>query len=256
MPFSYLLGERSLFGWWYMSPVALAVKTPVAELALFALAFGIWVMRLRRVQLRKLEFKWFLLVIPPAVYFAASLPIHFNAGLRHLLPMYPPVFLFIAGVLLAKPVPKWRATAVVLGAGLLVIECASIHPHYLAFFNVLAGGPANGRRVLVDSNLDWGQDLKNLKTYMDEQRIPEVCISYFGMAELQYYGIRYKLLPAVPDAQTARRLNCVAAISVTNLAVEHSDYAGLDELSPDAQIGYSIYIYDLRKRARVGEMNQ
>jgi hypothetical protein len=43
-----------------------------------------------------------------------------------------------------------------------MIECASIAPHPLSFFNMLAGGPAAGRKLLVDSNLDWGQDLARL----------------------------------------------------------------------------------------------
>jgi len=244
---AYLLGEHSQFGWWYMSPVALAVKTPIAELVAFALAAGIALRRLGRVHLRDVEFKWFLLTIPPAVWFAASLLIHFNAGLRHLLPIYPFLFVFAAAVLLARPASKWRRTAAFGCAALLVVESAAICPHYLAFFNALAGGPTGGRRILVDSNLDWGQDLKNLKTYLDARRIPEVLLSYFGNAEPRYYGIRAAALPAVPDVAAAHRLNGVAAISVTNLAIGGSRYAGLDALRPDARIGYSIYVYDLRQ---------
>jgi len=249
---AYLLGEHSQFGWWYMSPVAFAAKTPLAELALLAIAAGLALQRLRRVRLRDVEFHWFLLVIPPAAYFAVSLPIHFHAGMRHLLPLDPFLFVFAAAVLLGGPVPEWRWTAVAAGAALLILESAAIYPHYLAFFNALAGGPTGGRRLLVDSNLDWGQDVKNLKTYLDARRIPEVCISYFGMADLDYYGIRHTGLPAVPDAGAARNLDCVAAISVTNLAMERSRYAGLDALRPDARIGYSIYVYDLRKRRPAG----
>jgi len=102
----------------------------------------------------------------------------------------------------------------------------------------------------VDSNLDWGQDLKNLKRYLDDRHIPEVCLSYYGWPPVEYYGIRYRPLPALPDIQFAARLNCVAAVSVTNLATQHDRFAGLDELKPDARIGYSIYVYDLRKTAR------
>jgi hypothetical protein len=230
-----------------MSPVALAVKTPLGELALFAVAGAIAVARLRRVRPRDLEFKWFLLVVPPAAYFAVSLLTHFNAGLRHLLPIYPFLFVFTAAMLLAEPVSQWRWAAVVGGAALLMVESAVIYPHYLAFFNALAGGPTGGRRVLVDSNLDWGQDAKNLKRWMDAHGVAEVCLSYFGMADVGYYGIRHRELPAIPDARAAQDLNCVAAISVTNLALGRSWYAGLDALRPDARIGYSIYIYDLRK---------
>ena len=111
---------------------------------------------------------------------------------------------------------------------------------------MLAGGPPGGRHYLVDSNLDWGQDLKNLNKYMDDRHIPEVCLSYYGWPPVQYYGIRYRPLPDVPEIEYARNLDCVAAISVTHLATRRN-FAGLDQLEPDARIGYSIYIYDLRR---------
>jgi len=244
---AYLLGRHSRFGWWYMSPVAFAVKTPLADLALCALAAAIASRRLWRARLRSLDFKWFQLVVPPAVYAAVSLLSHFNAGLRHLLPLYPFLFVFVAAVLLAEPVPRWRWAAVLAAAVLLALESAGVHPHYLAFFNALAGGPVGGQRFLVDSNLDWGQDVKHLKTYLDARRIPEISIRYFGMADLEYYGIRHTELPPVPDPDAARSLDCVAAISVTSLALERSRYAGLAALRPDARIGYSINVYDLRK---------
>ncbi len=46
------------------------------------------------------------------------------------------------------------ATAVVT----YVAASVAIFPHYLAYFNAFAGGPLNGWRYLIDSNLDWGQD--------------------------------------------------------------------------------------------------
>jgi hypothetical protein len=245
---SYLLGAQSPTGWWYMSPVALAVKTPLAELALLALALVAAAGRLRTLRLRDMGFRWVLLLLPAACYFVAALMSHSNAGERHLLPLHPFLFIFAAAVMLSGPVPTWRWLAVAACALLLIVETASVHPHYLAFFNALAGGPSGGRRYLVDSNLDWGQDVKNLKEYLDAHRIPEVCISYFGQADLDYYGIRHRELPDVLDVADARKLDCVAAISVTNLGIYHKKFAGLDRLEPDARIGYSIYVYDLRKR--------
>lgn len=247
----YLLGDLSHAGWWYMSPVAFLTKTPLGELALFALAFGMAPARLKRLPLRDIGFRWFLLAVPPACYFGVSLLSHFNAGERHLLPVYPFLFILSAAVVLAPPVPKWRWAAAALCALVLVVETAGIHPHYLAFFNALAGGPVGGRHVLVDANLDWGQDVKYLKSYLDAHRIPEVCVAYFGMADLAYYGIRSRALPPVPDEDAAHQLDCVAAISVTWLAAGGAAYVGLDEMEPDARIGYSIYVYDLRRQAKL-----
>jgi hypothetical protein len=244
---SNVLGQRARFGRWYTSFVALAVKTPLAELALFTLAAAIALRRLRRVNVRDIDFKWFLFLTTPVIYLVATLPVHFNAGLRHLLPLYPFLFVLAIGLTLSRPVARWRMVAVVMAAAILVLETASIHPHYLAFFNALAGGPTGGRRFLVDSNLDWGQDVKHLKTYLDAHGIEKVSISYFGMADLAYYGIRSMDLPDVPDLRAVQKLDCVAAISVTNLALNRRRYAGLEALQPVARIGYSIYVYDLRK---------
>jgi 4-amino-4-deoxy-L-arabinose transferase-like glycosyltransferase len=245
---SYLLGRQSASGWWYMTPVAFAVKTPLAELALFGMVLAVVARRLRTLRLREMDFRWLLFLVTPVCYLAAALLAHSNVGERHLLPLYPFLFVFSAGVLLAAPVPKWRWAGVAACGLLLIVETGFVHPHYLAFFNALAGGPAGGREYLVDSNLDWGQDVGNLKRYMDEHRIPGVCISYYGWADLDYYGIRHRELPDVRDSVTADQLDCVAAISATNLAVYPDRFAGLAQLEPDARIGYSIYVYDLRRR--------
>jgi 4-amino-4-deoxy-L-arabinose transferase-like glycosyltransferase len=248
----YVLGEPALFGRWYTSPVALAVKTPLADLILFALAAALAAMRLRSANLRGLNFRWYLFLVPPAIYAAVSLFTSFNAGIRHLLPLYPFLFVAAIAIVLRPPVRRWRAASVLAVSALLLIETAGIYPHYLAFFNALAGGPVGGRRVLVDSNLDWGQDVKNLKAWLREHAIDEVAISYYGMADLAYYGIHAIDLPQVPDVSSAQKLDCVAAISATNLALHRRRYAGLEALQPSARIGYSIYVYDLRKHGARG----
>lgn len=248
--YAYLLGERSQFGWWYMTPVTLAVKTPLAGLALLAVASCVAIKRCRRVVWRDVEFKWFVMTVPPAAYLAVTLGTHFHAGIRHLLPVYPFLFVFAACVLCGGAAPRWRWGVALAGVLLLAVESAGSYPHYLAFFNTLAGGSAGGQRYLVDSNLDWGQDVKNLKRYLDAHDIQRVSISYFGMADLDYYGIRHDPLPNVRDVEVARRLDAVAAISVTNLALEPGRWAGLNALRPDARIGYSINVYDLRVHRR------
>jgi hypothetical protein len=103
---------------------------------------------------------------------------------------------------------------------------------------------------LVDSNLDWGQDLKNLKRYLDDRHVLEPCVSYYGCAPVAYYGIRPRELPPIPQIEDALGLDCVAAISATHLATQPVKFARLDNLEPEARIGYSIYLYGLRKSAR------
>jgi hypothetical protein len=235
---TYLLGRISNFGHWYYFPVAFAVKTPVATLAALLLALSLAI-RFRR----NLDLRLAVLAVPVLVYLAFCIPANINIGIRHILPIYP--FLFVlAGVILATQNWRWKQATLGVIAVALAVESLAIYPHYLAFFNVLAGGPGNGPRYLVDSNLDWGQDLKNLKLYMDAHQLPSVCLSYFGSAEPEYYGIRSESDPANQD--------CVAAVSATLLYgayVPGDTYAWLRARTPVAKIGYSIYVYDLRKTA-------
>ncbi|MGD0620181.1 MAG: hypothetical protein ABSB67_21280 [Bryobacteraceae bacterium] len=94
--------------------------------------------------------------------------------------------------------------------------------------------------------------MKHLRTYLGAHGIEKVSISYFVMADLAYYGIRSMDLPDVPDFRAVQKLDCVAAISVTNLALKPRRYAGLEALQPMARIGYSIYVYDFRRRRPEG----
>jgi hypothetical protein len=134
-----------------------------------------------------------------------------------------------------------------------------ISPHHLAYFNELAGGPAQGHRFLSDSNLDWGQDLRGLKAYMDREELPVVYLSYFGTAPPASYGIRYQFLPSFvenlqqPDLEErlpAKGGPEMLAISVVNLqgiylSEDQEAYRWLKDRRPATTIGYSIYIYDL-----------
>ncbi|MBM3747935.1 MAG: phospholipid carrier-dependent glycosyltransferase, partial [Acidobacteria bacterium] len=170
---SYLLGRRSEKGWWYYFPVAFAVKTPSAALLLTALSLALmlsWLLRrpLGRLyhRLRELRIEWYALALPAAAYFLLWMPSSINIGLRHILPAYPFLFVLVAAVVVRKWPPRLRrALPVVLcaTAALQVCESLRTYPHYLAFFNTLSGGPARGPDYLLDSNIDWGQDLKKLK---------------------------------------------------------------------------------------------
>jgi hypothetical protein len=172
-----------------------------------------------------------------------------DLGIRHLLPIYPFLYVMIA-VALARYVPPaaWCAAVV-----LLAIESLSIYPHYLAFFNWPSGGPGNGPRYLVDSNIDWGQDTKKVKKYVDAHAFRHVCAAYFGRAYFGRYGVDEGRLPKWFEPQERAAMDCIAAVSVTLLEgvyTDRDDYRYLRELTPIAKVGYSIYMYDFRKRDR------
>jgi 4-amino-4-deoxy-L-arabinose transferase-like glycosyltransferase len=131
-------------------------------------------------------------------------------------------------------------------------ESILIFPHDLAYFNELAGGPKGGVNWLVDSNLDWGQDLKRLKSYVDKHRIESLKLFYFGMADPAYYGIKSKPL-TLEDFRNLEASDSGEAYQNEKWALSVTDYAVLLRTAPwlkkiqgleDARIGYSIFVFD------------
>jgi hypothetical protein len=245
-----VLGQHSKTGWWYYFPVAFAVKTPTAVLLLGVLAlFALFRKALFRKD--KLWFRWVVLILPPVAYFGLSMTSGINIGIRHLLPIYP--FLFAAAAAGFFHLPFRRLTRAVLISAIVllqIVEVSSIHPHYLAFFNQLSGGPMAGPSYLVDSNIDWGQNLKKLKRYMDEKGLNEVCLAYFGSGQVAYYGIREKHLPWTGDLQGRSEVDCIGVISVTlihDVYLPAGSFEWLRQKTPVDHIGYSMWVYDLRK---------
>jgi hypothetical protein len=236
---SYLLGNYSHIGWWYYFPVVFAVKTPIGLLLALIAALAAWKWRPKENVV--------ILAISAAAFFALSMISAVNIGVRHILPVYPMLCVLAAAMITRLPRGWVIATAC---AAIVAIESASIYPDYLAFFNAAAGGPAVGPRYLLDSNIDWGQDVKKLRTWLRARNIPSVCMFYFGNTGVEFYGIPMEYLPRTNEIELRKNLNCVAAISVTTLYglyVRHDAYAWLRELKPTAKIGWSIYVYDLRK---------
>lgn len=225
---AYLLGKYSLFGWWFYFPVACLVKSPVALVALTALALAAFL----RIRTN------FWILIPAIIYFLFSIESSINIGLRHILPVFP--FLFIFTAVMAKWA-CWMRHAVIVLVLVLVVETSAAYPNYLSFFNVAAGGSSNGPRYLADSNIDWGQDLEKLKVYMGQNAIPTVCLSYFGSADPVYYKLPHRDLPSFPPPGGCS----VAAVSVNKLLSSDGRMKGFLGCKPRARVGYSIYLYDV-----------
>ena len=202
---AFLLGQYSNTGWWWFFPYAFLAKSTLG--VLFATAGLVlaatlrWLRpptgcdRLARIgrDARRLA----PLLALGAVYWTFSLLTTLNIGHRHILPMYPALFI-VAGALMRPGAGRWfrgaAAACVLLGAG----ESLWIRPHYLAFFNLLSGGPAQGWRQLVDSSLDWGQDLPALAQWVRAHRRPgePLYVSYFGADNPAYQGLdAYELAP-------------------------------------------------------------
>jgi hypothetical protein len=246
---NYLLGETSRLGWWYYFPVAFLVKSTLAMLIALAVALLVGLCGLRPGKFREMQPVWCGLILPPLVFFAASMTSAINIGVRHILPVYPFICV-LAGVALTR-VP-WRLGPYLLTGvlALQAVECAAIYPDYLAFFNVVAGGASNGPRYLVDSNIDWGQDLKKLARWLEARGTHRVYLRYFGGDQPAYERLDCLPVPVTADQAGREAVDGFVAVSVTFLQgayVPRTEFAWLRERTPAAKVGYSIYVYDLRK---------
>jgi hypothetical protein len=178
---SYLLGERRLTGWTHYYPVAMAVKVPLA-FWLLAIARG-----LMRKPSRPGDREWILPAFLVVFLLLAMLGSKRNYGYRYLLPMAAPAIVWTSG--LADGGRRSRVCAILglLGMGYAV---GSIHPHELSYFNELAGGSIGGRRVLADSNLDWGQGAKSLaRLQRTRPEFRDLTLFYFGDTDPAHYGV-------------------------------------------------------------------
>jgi hypothetical protein len=175
-----------------------------------------------------------------------------NLGVRHILPIYAFLYVLVAYVLinhapfLLRRAWRWTIIALIV---LVSAESLSVYPHYLAFFNIASGGPLNGSRYLLDSNIDWGQELKSFAIFVQNHRMTPLCTALFGPAPASYYGIVARDLNQTGIPEGVENLPCFVAVSVNVLRGQYNapaKFAPLLQRRPVARVGYSIYIYDLR----------
>jgi hypothetical protein len=263
--------------WFY--PYVFFVTTPIAIL-IFIVVAGVIArhryasLRGNSTALRGVFSATFPLLAFMVVYWAAALPnCRMASGPRHLLPAYPMLCIFLG--IAAPSIARRRALKVLTGVLALWLAAADffIYPHYLSYFNEAVGGPSHGYECLIDSAVDWGQDLPALADYLATQKpghLP-VYLSYLGCADPAYYGIHarplpsYMPLPADSDpAQIkplAPGLYCMSVTMIHRiqrtqdvtpemlrvLSVQQLVHlcAYLEHRKPIAQAGYSINIYEL-----------
>ncbi len=169
-----------------------------------------------------------------------------------MLPIYPFLIVIASSVTIIKFTKPRVFNACFVGLGIwYVVSTVSFFPSYLAYFNEFIRA-RNGYHYLVDSNLDWGQDLKRLKRFMDENKIERAYLGYFGTADPCYYGIHSIDLPGPPSRCNKGQKNVSAdhiAISVTHLQsvyfADKSSFAWLRSYEPVGRIGNSIHVYDI-----------
>jgi hypothetical protein len=241
---SFLLGQLKANGWWYFYLVALAVKTPLTLLA--TSPFGLFLMtRDGWVERNPWRLAPLLLFVTLLVF--ASTFSHINIGIRHMLILYP--FVALAGAYaLAK---AWHAldkirqrtpqlfllgrAVIVVLVGWQVSTLYTAHPDYLPYFNETVSDP---QRVLVDSDLDWGQDLRRLEIRLQELKVPHVNLGYLGTADLQRE-------PLPPFTRLGPNQPVTGWIAISALEREHwpTGFLWLDAYKPLERVGKTIDLY-------------
>jgi len=195
---AFLLGEFRKTGWWYYFPVALAVKTPIPFLIMLMMG----ILACVREHARPAYF------IPLAFCLGILLPAMFgriDIGIRHIEPIY--IALSIIAALGLVQLLQWSRTGLacaLTGGALVVWMAASVavhHPDYLAYFNGFAG--KHPENILVDSNYDWGQDLKLLAKRMHELNVKQISLLTLDGVRRNDYLQKWYGLPTVNDVDDA-----------------------------------------------------
>lgn len=254
---SYMLGKVYPSGHWVYYPVALAVKTPIAIQILFV--GGLILVARRMLTGRTSAADWFL-VAPGFLYLGLAIPSNLQLGVRLVLPCFPFGFI-VAGFAIERGLSTGRgkiALAVVFGW--LAVASIWIYPQGLAYFNEWAGGPDQGWRYLVDSNLDWGQDLPELADYVRENGLRRLKLFYFGFDKLDRYGVEKEVemppVPWDPALVTGTKLIPTPGIYAVSATLLPGHYFLRDywdyfryfrEREPDDEVGYSILIYKVKR---------
>lgn len=180
---SFLLGEFSNDGWWYYFPVAYLLKESLTVLICLVLSLVLYVRSIFKDR-AKLKFENLAFIMPVLFIIAISLNSTVNLGVRHLLTLFPIIYLFI-GTTLAEinlsnlidkiGIPKDLAkiaNKVAMPFAILIfmiIPNVRIFPHYLTYFNMIVDHPGNGYKYLRDSNFDWYQNEIYVEDYIKER---------------------------------------------------------------------------------------
>lgn len=258
---SYLRGEVRQGGWWYYYLYGLAVKTPLGTLALFLVGitscFSLAGQRMTQSRMV------LLFTCPVVVFLFVSSQTGLN-HLRYVLPVLPFAFVCVGASTLGVS-SRWQRGCIALLLMTTIVECLASYPHSLSFFNVLVGGPAHGRFHLVDSSIDWGQDMTRLRQWSEQH--PEarpLYVAAFGMFDPAILGVEYKSPPgssvvteqagvwnladgwyvvSVHRVQGMRRL---LMPSHDRPVAATGGYAYFQRLVPCDRIGYSLLVYQIR----------
>ena len=250
---TYIFGKVYAHGKWWYFPVVILIKTTLGMFALVSLALLAMVTgKLRAPRPAAYIF------IPWIVYLAVAMMSGLNIGARHILPLYAFAAIFSAGgaVALAGAGKRWAGICGVLIAA-HVVSAALVFPNYIAYANEAWGGPKNVHNLLSDANVDWAQQLLQVKRWQDRHSDEECWFAYFARPEIDpgVYGIHCHALPT-PDTGWLGGSDIVPASIHGTVLISAGDLSGCEwptglvnpyrsfqKATPLALIDYGVYIY-------------
>jgi hypothetical protein len=250
---TYLFEKVYRHGVWFYFPAVFIIKTTLPLLIMLPAA-SVALFRKRACCSRELIF----LAVPPLLYFAQALTSGLNIGVRHILPVYPYLLLVVAGAAYSM-LRRDRRWGYAIAALLLFHVASSLHafPNYIAYSNEAWGGPSHTYRYLTDSNVDWGQQLKQVGDYLDRRGIKDCWFAYFAefVVDRSYYGVPCKGLPTIgsrfgSEPAIPAEIDGVVLISASMLSgqgflpSQPNPYADFQKIQPVAMIGDGVFVYE------------
>jgi tetratricopeptide (TPR) repeat protein len=252
-----LMGKVYAHGQWWYFPAVIVIKTTLGLLGLLALAaVAILAGCLRKG--RELAY----ILVPGAVYLAVAMASGMNIGARHILPLYALAAILAGGGLaaIAASGRRWARVATWAGAALVLAHIASslaVFPNDMAYANEAWGGPRNVYKLLSDSNEDWGQQLYQVKDWVDRHPGEDCWFAYFVQPAVEpaTYGIHCHVLPT-PDTGWLGGAEIIPPVITGNVLLSAGDLMGSESSSsrlnpytvfqsqpPAESIDYSVLVY-------------
>lgn len=273
---SYFMGMISSSGWWYYFPIVYLLKVPLAIHVLTIITILFLAATIKRpfwqepkertknwISKHFVEFSAIIFLI---IYLSIIMRSHLTIGIRHILPVFPFVYILVSRCIITsiEKIKEYHHRKleitikgiVLILVGWYILSSLSTFPNYLSYFNELAGGQKNGYKYIVDSNYDWGQDLKRLTQFVKNPpkkvKIKKIYVDYFGGGDPNYY-LKDKYIPYNPT-KSKNKPKGWFAVSVNRLQAGRGDpvqsfsqptgyYKWLDQYHPVTRAGNSIFIY-------------
>lgn len=241
----YLNGQVNSTGWWYYFPLVLWYKLTIPTLILLGLAIIFGPYKKSPPANRFLEES--LIIFPPLLFLGISFTSKIDIGIRHILPVLPFLFIYISRLADLKILILHRLALKPIVAGLVILHLVFgilAYPNYIAYFNQIAGGASGGINHLVDSNLDWNQNMKRFAQYAKENNINKVYEYCWDSGAFSYYGIENEFLPTTPINEG------VAVVCAHQLKFFESynyDISWITKYSPTDIVSGGMYVWKFDK---------